>query len=96
MSVSDSGWRSTGRSLKAPADIRQGAGVSWAIPATKKQEYDNRFRELDLRGNKASGPVAARGLAGSGLDQTDLRAIWELADMDHDGAVRLPVLCRCL
>lgn len=58
---------------------------NWIIDQKLQNEYHNTFFSLKLVSGKLSGMAAKDLLMQSGLQQTELRAIWTLADMDCDG-----------
>jgi len=57
----------------------------WVIPQDVKVAYDEKFQSLNPNYGKLSGQNAREFLVQSGLDLTDLRKIWELADFEKDG-----------
>jgi EH domain-containing protein 1 len=61
---------------------------SWAITTAMKGRYDNEFFSLELGADdKASGAACKKVFLKSRLDQAKLRVIWDLADIDKDGAL---------
>jgi len=61
--------------------------VDWVVNPSDKLVYDNIFRTLGLEGGKLSGMKAKRVLTDTGIQKQNLRSIWELSDMDQDGAL---------
>lgn len=60
---------------------------SWAV-APFKSEYDAVFKSLRLDAmGRATGAACMAPLQASGCSQDALKAIWDLADMDRDGAL---------
>lgn len=59
----------------------------WSVTQAMKGRYDNEFFSLDLTGDKASGSACKKVFLKSRLDQSKLRIIWDLADIDKDGAL---------
>lgn len=63
-------------------------GVSWAISRGMKTRYDNEFQSLDLSAdNKVSGANAKKVLLKTKLEPKLLKIVWDLADIDKDGAL---------
>jgi GTPase SAR1 family protein len=64
------------------------SGGAWIISQTKKLEYDNIFKTAPLTNNKLQGSAAKEVLIGtSGLPNAILFKIWNLSDIDKDGAL---------
>jgi len=59
----------------------------WIINSNDKQVYDNIFRTLGLEGGKLTGTKAKQVLTDTGIPKQSLRQIWELCDMEKDGAL---------
>jgi len=59
----------------------------WIIQPSDKQVYDNIFRTLGLESGKLSGSKAKQVLMDTGIPKQNLRQIWELCDMEKDGAL---------
>ncbi|XP_068505367.1 intersectin-2a isoform X1 [Syngnathus scovelli] len=66
------------------------AGSSdWAVPQASRLKYRQQFNTLDkLMSGYLSGPQVRNALIASNLTQTQLAAIWNLADVDKDGRLR--------
>ena len=63
-------------------------GTSWAISRPQKQRFDNEFNSLDLSAdNKVSGANAKRVLLKTKLEPKLLKIVWDLSDIDKDGAL---------
>lgn len=58
---------------------------TWAISGPMKSAADAVFHALPLVNKKASGGVVRPVMVKSALPQAQLRAIWELSDIDKDG-----------
>lgn len=72
----------------APDPDREEVQSGWAISTAVKRRYDNEFYSLELGpDNKASGSACKKIFLRSGLEQGKLRVIWDLADIDKDGAL---------
>ena len=60
----------------------------WSITSYVKLRYDNEFFALELGSDdKASGAACKKVFLKSKLEQKNLRTIWDLADIDRDGAL---------
>jgi EH domain-containing protein 1 len=60
----------------------------WAITTAMKKRYDNDFYALDLaEGERATGAACKKVFLKSKLDPKQLRIVWDLADIDRDGAL---------
>jgi len=57
----------------------------WAILAGQRTQYDEVFAKQTIVEGKLAGPAAVGLFQQSGLSTTDLRNIWNLADVDMDG-----------
>jgi EH domain-containing protein 1 len=67
---------------------REEVQEGWAITQAMKQRFDVEFYALDLGpDNKASGAACKGVLLKSKLAPAQLRVIWDLADIDKDGAL---------
>jgi len=63
-------------------------GGSWAIDGARKKQYDNQFYSLEgLASGKLPGAKARDILLASRLGPDVLRQIWDLSDIDTDGAL---------
>ena len=64
------------------------AGAWGPVPPVEQQQYEAIFRQT-AAGGYVSGQVAKQVLGGlgAGLPTSALRVIWDLADMDKDGAL---------
>lgn len=61
-------------------------GGSWAVSQADKVTFDNKFNALKLTATgKVSGANCKAVLAESGLETSQLRALWTLSDIDGDG-----------
>uniref|UniRef100_A0A8C5A9Q4 Intersectin 2a n=1 Tax=Gadus morhua TaxID=8049 RepID=A0A8C5A9Q4_GADMO len=61
----------------------------WAVPQAARLKYRQQFNTLDkLMSGYLSGPQVRNALLASNLTQTQLAAIWTLADVDRDGQLR--------
>ncbi|XP_056437991.1 intersectin-2a [Gadus chalcogrammus] len=61
----------------------------WAVPQSARLKYRQQFNTLDkLMSGYLSGPQVRNALLASNLTQTQLAAIWTLADVDRDGQLR--------
>lgn len=69
------------------AQLRANAGVAWEIDHTAKQRYDNIFYGLNPIGNKVTGAAARPVFMQSGLSNPVLAKVWDLSDIDKDGAL---------
>lgn len=66
------------------APVQSGWRISYAL----KRQYDNEFFSLNVSNdNKISGGEAKKAFLKSKLPTTSLRQIWDLADIDKDGAL---------
>eukprot|EP00180_Rhodochaete_pulchella_P002093 Plantae.Rhodophyta-Rhodochaete_pulchella.ctg31588.p3 GENE.Plantae.Rhodophyta-Rhodochaete_pulchella.ctg31588~~Plantae.Rhodophyta-Rhodochaete_pulchella.ctg31588.p3 ORF type:complete len:167 (-),score=25.45 Plantae.Rhodophyta-Rhodochaete_pulchella.ctg31588:650-1150(-) len=63
------------------------SGEPWVVDATAKAKWDNLFFRLGASGTppRLDGMSARPMMMESGLPQTALRQIWDLADCDNDG-----------
>ena len=62
--------------------------TGWAITTTMKARFDNEFFALELgAGEKASGGACKKVFLKSKIDPSKLRGVWDLADIDRDGAL---------
>jgi len=62
--------------------------AGWTITAAMKRRYDNEFFALDLGPDeKASGASCRKLFLKSKVDPSKLRVIWDLSDIDKDGAL---------
>jgi hypothetical protein len=67
------------------AAVEAGGGdSSWAI-CSDKAAYDMLFDSLGPANGKLDGGTCMPTMQQSGCNMDQLRQIWELADMDHDG-----------
>lgn len=72
----------------APDPDRAELHSGWAVGTADKRRYDNEFFALELGpGDKASGAACKKVLMRSKLPQQVLRSIWDMADIDKDGAL---------
>jgi len=62
-------------------------GGSWAIDGPTKKKYDNQFYNLSLQNGKLPGSAARDVLLASRLGPEVLRQVWDLSDIDQDGAL---------
>jgi len=62
-------------------------GGSWAIDGPTKKKYDNQFYNLGLQNGKLPGSAARDVLLASRLGPEVLRQVWDLSDIDQDGAL---------
>jgi EH domain-containing protein 1 len=60
-------------------------GQAWSIPSYFQEEKTSEFYNMHLASGKLSGAGARDVFTKLGLQKSDLRAIWTLADMDKDG-----------
>ncbi|XP_055729472.1 intersectin-2-like [Salvelinus fontinalis] len=61
----------------------------WSVPQSTRLKYRQQFNGLDkLMSGYLSGPQVKNTLTASNLTQTQLAAIWTLADVDKDGQLR--------
>ncbi len=72
------------------SDKGTGLGTGWAISSGVKAEYDNLFDNIDgarsygkISGKNAFGPL--KRYAGTSVQSSDLKKVWDLADNDKDG-----------
>lgn len=66
----------------------------WTITADQQQHYVGQFEQLkDAIVGRVQGRQAKQFFLRSNLPQTDLAAIWKLADIDEDGMLSLPEFC---
>ena len=68
----------------AEIELQKGT-ATWRVTSAHKAECDNVFATLKQINGKASGSAVKAVLMKTDLDMTDLRKIWELADIDADG-----------
>ena len=68
----------------AEVELEKGT-ATWRVTAAHKAECDNVFATLKQINGKASGSAVKTVLMKSDLEMSDLRKIWELADIDKDG-----------
>ena len=68
----------------AEVELQKGT-ATWRVTSAHKAECDNVFATLKQINGKASGSAVKAVLMKTDLDMTDLRKIWELADIDADG-----------
>lgn len=62
--------------------------TNWLIAAAAKARYDNEFFASELSADeKLSGVSAKKALMKTGVDTSKLKAIWDLSDIDKDGAL---------
>mmetsp|Transcript_16845 Transcript_16845/g.32878 ORF Transcript_16845/g.32878 Transcript_16845/m.32878 type:complete len:518 (-) Transcript_16845:196-1749(-) len=70
------------------AEERKAVNASWAIDQGTKAKYDNIFHSSPLtQDGKMSGGTAKNVLLATGVNTSFLRKIWDLSDMDKDGAL---------
>merc|ERR1712130_784332 len=70
-----------------PFDEIQIGQSNWIVSQIKKQEYDQKFYSLSLSNGKASGGQVKQIMMQSGLPNQVLGRVWQLADIDEDGAM---------
>ena len=70
----------------AEIELQKGT-ATWRVTSAHKAECDNVFATLKQINGKASGSAVKAVLMKTDLDMTDLRKIWELADIDADGTM---------
>ena len=70
--------------LYSKVELEKGT-ATWRVTAAHKAECDNVFATLKQINGKASGSAVKTVLMKSDLEMSDLRKIWELADIDKDG-----------
>jgi len=59
----------------------------WVISSSDKLVYDNIFRDLGLEDGRLSGTKAKEVLVKTGVPKQHLRKVWELCDMEKEGAL---------
>ncbi|KAJ2811515.1 endocytosis defective- protein [Coemansia furcata] len=69
---------------------------SLSISSEERQQYQQHFFNANPRDGKLPGPAARENLMQSGLPTNQLGGIWELADIDKDGALDLDEYCIAL
>ena len=62
-------------------------GVACAVPPAAQSDYTAQCYNLHSASSKLSGASARDVLTSMGLQKADLRKIWELSDVDKDGAL---------
>ncbi|KAJ2260403.1 endocytosis defective- protein [Coemansia sp. RSA 376] len=67
-----------------------------SITNEERQQYQQHFFTANPRDGKLPGPVARENLMQSGLPTNQLGGIWELADIDKDGALDFDEYCIAL
>merc|ERR1712083_523737 len=70
-----------------PFDEMQLGKSQWIVSQSKKQEYDQKFYSLSLTEGKASGGQVKQVMLQSQLSNQVLGKVWQLADIDKDGAM---------
>jgi len=65
------------------------SGVPWVVDAVEKAKWDNVFVAIGAAGEppRVSGAAARSTMLESGLPMTTLKAVWDLSDIDADGAL---------
>ena len=72
----------------------RGGGATWRIDGVMKARYRDAFVGLPGgRRGKVKGGDAVPHFKKSGLNQTQLGAIWALSDIDKDGALDMDEFC---
>lgn len=64
-------------------------GVPWVVDAVEKAKWDNVFMAIGAAGEppRVSGGAARSTMLESGLPMATLKAVWDLSDIDADGAL---------
>merc|ERR1712129_601345 len=79
-----------------PFDEMQLGKTEWIVSQTKKQEYDQKFYSLSLTDGKASGGQIKQIMMQSKLSNNVLGKVWQLSDIDKDGAMTDQEFALCL
>ena len=65
----------------------------WVVDGRMKQDFDSKFYRLSLMNDKASGPQVKAVMSEYSLSNQILAQIWELSDLDKDGAMVCSFVC---
>jgi len=68
----------------------------WAVSGTQKAAFDTKFYSLELQSGKASGQQVMSLMLQSQLSKEVLRSIWDLSDIDQDGAMDNEEFALCM